>query len=246
MDKKSSTLNDPATAPLWDRAFGLWSSNASWFGLHGHLWMGPLAAINSQIGLRTKFATSAKYNSVLDVREPFGARASAIYSIAQRMASRRRKFWHYHQVVRLATLAIEQDRNSQQGALSVRAHALMRMAQLGHVWDLWGASSDFKESLELRTKSAASPASIGEAMSDLGFCKVLTAQRRTGLSLLRDGVALLRSDKSPNGKAFLARGLRKLELAAKISGARTIMNQAHEERLMLSKDIEALDQARDI
>src|SRR5690606_18073311 len=43
-----AVLADAAVLPLWDRALGLWASQASWIGLHGHLWMGPLAAINTQ------------------------------------------------------------------------------------------------------------------------------------------------------------------------------------------------------
>lgn len=158
MDTKASTASDPATAVLWDRALGLWAGNASWFGLHGHVWMGPLAAINSQTKLREGFASTPEFTAAADVREPVGARASAIYSIAQRMDSKSRKLFHYKEVVRLATTAIDRDKGAQQGALSIRGHALMRMAQLGHVWHIWGAARDFRKSLDLRVHSGAKPA----------------------------------------------------------------------------------------
>jgi hypothetical protein len=245
MTDKSVTTSDPATAVLWDRALGLWAGKASWFGLHGHVWMGPLAAINSQTELRTAFSNTPSYVAAQDVREPLGARASAIYSIAQRMDTRGRKLWHYGQVVELATLAVERDPGAQQGALSIRGHALMRMARLGQLWKLWDASVDFRKSYELRAKAGASSASLGEALADLGFCMVLTGRLRSGLSMLREGVDLMRSDTSVNGKAFLARGLRKLESAAKLSGAWSTMRNAREERLALSDDIQALDQARE-
>ena len=216
MDQSGRTLEDPAIAVLWDRAFGLWATKASWFGLHGHLWMGPLAAINSQISLRQTFASSREYVAAGDVREPVGARASAIYSIAQRMVSRRRKLFHYRQVALLSTQVIDRNGDSRPGALSIRGHALMRMAQLGRLWNLWGALGDFRKSLDLRIAAAAKPASIGEAMCDLGYCYALTRRRGTGLSFVKEGVSLLRSDQTPNGLGFLARGLRKLEDAARL------------------------------
>lgn len=245
MDVKGTTFSDPSTAVLWDRAFGLWASKASWFGLHGHVWMGPLAAVNSQTILRATFASTPEYAAAQDVREPLGARASAIYSIAQRMDTRRRKLWHYRQVLSLATRAIERDTGARQGVLSIRGHAQMQMAQLGLVWKLWHAQEDFKTSLELRAASGASPASIGEAMTDLGFCYALTGRRQRGLSLLQEGVVLMRSDASASGSAFLARGLRKLERAASLSGARSLAQKAREERLAVSAYVEALDQARE-
>lgn len=245
MDKKGTTYSDPSTAGLWDTSLGLWASNASWFGLHGHVWMGPLAAINSQTALRAAFASSPEYATAQDVREPLGARASAIYSIAQRMDTRWRKLWHYRQVLTLATQAIERGTGTQQGALSIRGHAQMQMARLGVVWKFWLALEDFKNSLELRIKSGAPPANIGEAMTDLGFCYVFVGRRNKGLSLLQEGIALMRNDTSASGKGFLARGIRKLERAAKLTGAWSLAQKAREERLTVSVEAEALDQARE-
>jgi hypothetical protein len=179
------------------------------------------------------------------VREPLGARASAIYSIAQRMDSRERKFFHYHQVVMLSTQAVARDVTGENGALLIRAHALMQMARLGHFWKLWEATKDFRKCLEIRNTSGAAPAGIGEVKTDLGFCYVLSGRRRRGMALLQEGVALMRCDKTANGKAFLARGLRKLEHAATLSGARRITHEARCERLSLSAAVEALDQARE-
>ena len=245
MDKTESTIADPSVASLWDRAFGLWASNASWFGLHGHLWMGPLASVQSQIHLRRKFADELAFREKTDVREPLGARASAIYSIAQRTYSWRRKMRHYRLAAVLATQLIERDRNAAQGALSIRGHASMQMAQLGLAWKLWDAVSDFRESLRLREGSLASAASIGEAKADLGLSLALTLRRREGLALLRQGVDMMRSNETASGLAFLARGLRKLERGARIAGRSDLAEAAREERLELAAKIEAMDQIRD-
>jgi Domain of unknown function (DUF4062) len=245
MDRTESTLADPSIAPLWDRAFGMWASNASWFGLHGHLWMGPLASVQSQIRLRRKFAAEPAFRESTEVREPLGARASAIYSIAQRMHSWSRKLRHYRLSAALATQAISRDQDAPQGALSIRGHASMQMAQLGLPWKLWQAVADFKQSLQLREKLAASPASIGEAQADLGLALMLTGRRRAGLVLLREGVGLMRTDGSANGLAFLARGLRKLERGARLAGRGDIAEAARLERLQVAAKIEAMDQTRE-
>jgi hypothetical protein len=242
MDATGLSLQDPAIAGAWDRVLGLWAAKASWFGLHGHVWMGPLAAINSQMSLRRQTA----FRQDGSLREPVGAKASAIYSIAQRMKTRERKFYHYRQATRLATIAIDQSGGVATGALSIRAHALMRMGRLGYLWKLWEAKHDFEIALRIREREHASESGIGEIKTDLGLSCVMTGQSRRGLQLLRDGIGGLRSDTSSNGKAFLARGLRKLELGARLSGKASLARDAHDERLRLAEGIEAMDQARPI
>jgi hypothetical protein len=97
---------------------------------------------------------------------------------------------------------------------------------------------------ERRERSGASEASIGEITADLGFCRILTGRPRRGLELLQEGIRGLRSDTSSNGQAFLARGLKKLELGAKLAGRSMLAREARDERLRLAGDIEAMDQAR--
>ncbi len=244
MDDKGTAISDPSIAPLWDRALGLWASKASWFGLHGHVWMGPLAAVNSQLALRRDMRREPYFRIAQDVREPLGARASAIYSVAHRMYSRTRKLYHYNQTIRLATWAIGRDADAQQGARAIRGHAFMQTARLGRVWNLRHAKHDFERSLELREKAGANPSSIGEAKTDLGLCLVLLGAKGSGLSLLQEGMALLRAGDSANAQSFLAWGLRKLERAAALSGKRDLAESARLECIELSSEIEAFDQAR--
>ena len=245
MDAKRTAISDPSIAPLWDRALGLWAGKASWFGLHGHVWMGPLAAVNSQLVLRRGMQHEHEFRIAQDVREPLIGRASAIYSVAHRMQSRQRKLYHYNQAIKLSTRAIERDADAQKGARAIRGHAFMRTAQLGKIWNLLYAKEDFKRSLELREKAGAKPSSIGEAKSDLGLCLVLLGSKRKGLSLLKEGNALLETDDSVDTKSFRARSLRQLELAATRSGEHDLAEEAHSERIILSSEIDAFDQIRD-
>ena len=252
MDAQGTAICDPEIAPHWDRALGLWADKASWFGLHGHVWMGPLAALNSQLALRENMQRKnmqkePEFRYAQDVREPLVGRASAIYSIAHRMCSKKRKLYHYNQSITLSTQAIERDADAQQGARALRGYAFMQTARLGKIWNLWRAKHDFKRSLELREKAGAKPSSIGEAQTDLGLCLVLLGSKRSGLSLLEEGIKQLKTDDSVDAQSFLAWGLRKLERAAKRSGKRDLAESARSERvdLLKEKEIDAFDQERD-
>ena len=119
------------------------------------------------------------------------------------MHTRGRKLRHYREAVALATRALQYDPDARQGVLSVRAHALMRMARLGFIWKLPEAITDFRQSLKLRISSGASHTNIGESMTDLGLCLVLTGRPAEGFALLQEGVRLMRSDEfPPTGKRF--------------------------------------------
>ena len=82
-------------------------------------------------------------------------------------------------------------------------------------------------------------------MTDLGLCLVLLGKKGKGLSMLEEGTALLGTGNSVNSQSFLARGLRNLERAAAFSGKRELAESAHLQRIALSSEIEAFDQARD-
>ncbi len=236
----------PEVAMLWDRALGLWAGKASWFGLHGHTVMGPYAALNTQTRLRTTFASVPAFRDGRDVREPLGARASALHSIAQTVETWERKLFHFDQAILAATQAMQRDTNATQGILSIRGLALLRSGLLARPWRFWDGERDLAESLKIRERAGLTPASIGEAMVDHGFARILTGRIFAGFAEMRSGVELLRTDSSANGLAFLARGLRKLEQGAWLTGRRRAARRAYAERMSLASRIEAMDQARDV
>lgn len=237
LDTRDSTI-----AMLWDRSLGLWATKASWFGIHGHIFLGPLAAVNSQIELRR---LHAGLESAIDTREPIGAKASALYSVAQQMTTRARQLLHFEQAAMQATRAIARDPDGTGGAHSIRGHAQLRIARLGRPWRLFDARRDFEASLAIRELAGASAPSIGEAETELGLAMILTGQPFRGLSRLRHGVELMRGNRSPNGRAFLARGLRKLEEGARLTLRRNLAEEARRERLAIAAEVDAIDQMKD-
>jgi hypothetical protein len=246
MTNSLDALDDLTIAALWDKALGLWAAKASWFGLHGHLWMGPLAAVNTQSAFRARQRGGRSDRDDPSIREPMGARASALYSIAQHVRSLERKLFHFEQTARLATFALDLDRNARQGILAIRGNSSLAMGKLGFIWRIWDAADDFETALRLRERAGASAASIGEMQVDLGLCYVLTGRGRRGLSLMRVGIAGLRTNTSANGRSFLARGLRKLSYAAAIMLEPGLRAAARREVALIAAETEALDQARDL
>jgi hypothetical protein len=241
-DENGSAWDDPLIAPLWDRMLGLWASRASWFGLHGHLLMSPLAALNSQTVLRRQHLHAPAFKQASDVREPLGGRASAHYSIANRMPSRALRIRFFEQARILANQAIALDSGSRDGILSIRGHIALRMARLGYYWRIWSGIADFRSSLDLRAAAGASLLSIGEAQTDLGFALVLGMQPWSGIRLLEEGVQHMRGATSPTELAFLARGLRKLETGYSLTGRRNRSLAIRRERADLAEKIQAFDQ----
>lgn len=244
MNEEDARLDDARIAGLWDQALGLWAAKTSWFGLHGHIWMGPLAAVNTQSAMRAQ----RRVHLVDDpaIREPKGARASAIYSIAQKVRGIERKLFHFRQTIILATDAADLDRNAQQGVLAIRGNANLAMFKLGLAWRVWDAAEDFRVALALRERSGASAASVGEMQVDLGLCHVLTGRGRKGLDLIKTGIDGLRSNATANGRSFLARGLRKQRFAARVMLRPALARASAAEIARITQEVEALDQARDL
>jgi hypothetical protein len=238
------SVRSPQVATLWNKAYGLWAGKASWFGLHGHTFMGPYAALNSQVLLRRAFEGDAEFAGGHELRESFGARASALYSIAQKVVRWERKLFHYDQAMIAANRALASDAGARQGVLSIRGHALMRSGMLARPWRFWEAAADLKASLDLRIANGAAAASIGEARVDYGFCMMLTGRIFAGIAEMQAGVVLLRSDTSVDGLSFLGRGLRKLEQGALLVGRRSLALAARAEREAVIAKTQAMDQAR--
>ncbi len=165
-------------APLWDRALGLWGGAASWFGLHGHLQLSPLAAINTQLDIRSR----AERSGDGDGRPPAGARASALYSLALRAGSRR--VVHLKQTIALTTEAMATGQETEMGLLDIRGAAHMRLRHF------FQAEADFREALAWRERQGANHFSTGDALVHLAFARAFTRPLIGDLHMLDEGLRL--------------------------------------------------------
>ncbi len=191
-------------------ALGQWSSAASWYGLHAHIQMGALAALNSAADVRrTLRDRGAKGIDPQAVAFPGGSLASAKYSIAKLLPNRRAKEAMLRDALSDATCCSALGVDPLGDALSVRAAIV----------DAIGARSasvaDYEEVLRRRKAAGADGPSVGIALSDLGFAYALSGQRARGRGMIEDGVRLLDGHVRAG---FLARARRKLAAAYLITG----------------------------
>jgi hypothetical protein len=234
-------LHDPQAAILWDRVLGLWSRKVSWFGVHGHVYMGALAAANSQIDLR-KEHRSAEVDT--DSRPPLVAKASATYSVAGRMGTRAKAIHHYAEAAWLSKEAALSDAEGSSGALAVQGFSMFQLAKLKRSPDLLAkAKAAFREQLK-RREGGVNEAEVGEAEFDLGFVSLVGVRPFAAFSLMQAGLDKMRTHGSADGLARLARVLRKFELVSlAFRPFSTLRTRA--ERKLVADLVDAQDQLRD-
>lgn len=191
-------------------ALGQWASAASWYGLHGHIQMGALAALNSTADVRrTLRERDVKTVDAQVLAFPGGSLASAKYSIAKLLPSRLAKAAMLKDALSNANSCSALEDDPLGDALSVRASILAAIgARTASV-------ADYEEVLRRRKAAGADDPSVGIALSELGFAYVLSGQRARGKGMIEDGVQLLRGHARAG---FLARARRKLAAAHLMTG----------------------------
>ncbi|WP_332641160.1 DUF4062 domain-containing protein [Brevundimonas sp.] len=219
--------NTQTFLPLWDRALGSWNSSGAWYGLHGHPVMGCLGALSSLAGVRDKLGNAGR---------PHGALSSEYYSIAKHVSSR---------ALRAAVLTMSHrhidaafDDGETSGKLAMRGSVAAAMG------DRANAITDYERVVYLRDNvEPATDAERGDARTELGFALVRSGDRRNGLALMEEGVALL-AHSGPNG--FLVRAKRKLGRAYLMSGAPRRALSTLADAFDIATELGALDQISQI
>ncbi len=194
----------------WDQMLSEWARAGAWYGLHGDIPLGSLAALNSVAEIRKRLAN--KYRSELPLREvayPGGPLASAKYSIAKRLyipSDRKRRLTEAFDDVQLA---LKMPEVNEDGLLAIRGSILRQMRRFS------AAVDDYEEVLRIRQQRRAPESSIGEALSELGYGYLCQGRFWKGRDYCEQGTRLLRG---VDTKGFLVRGLRKLALAYLVTG----------------------------
>jgi tetratricopeptide (TPR) repeat protein len=212
--------------PLWSKVLGLWAGAAAWSGLHGHIYAGTVAPLNSQAVIQAQMSAG---------KPPNGPLASAYYSIANLMPVGLRRLECLWRASRYIEDEIYRAGNQNPNVLAIRGSIRLR---LGNVW---GGVSDFKRMLQIRQRVALSEAEIGDAMVHLGFAYLHCGRWLKARDLLERGVRAMSMKQNHPG---LARAKRKLALGYKLTGrfadAKQCLREAEADALRLG----ALDQIR--
>ncbi len=209
--------------PLWNQVLGVWSSAAAWYGLHGHLYAGRLAAVNSQLVIRARMDWRvAEHASEHYIQGTKGARASEYYSMAKLMAGRRRQSEYLSLAERDLSDALSSIEDDPSGYLSIRGH--IRLMQ-GRPND---ALSDFRKVMALK-ETAHDQKGIAEVKADIGLTEMRLGNTREAVRLLKESAIELDAAKSPT---FAIRAKKRLAQAQLKSGhpfqAWCELNSAHD------------------
>jgi tetratricopeptide (TPR) repeat protein len=209
--------------PYWNQALGVWAGAASWYGLHGHLYAGRLAAVNSLIDVRQRLkASGSKPDATQRDQGDLGGRASEYYSIAKLIQPRAEKQKYLHLALADVEAALSTESGDVSGHLAVRGHIHFRLGRLRD------ASRDFQEMLRLR-EQRGDLGGVGEAKADLALIKIKQFGFREARNLLLEGVSML---DAAGSFTFAIRARKRLALAHLMSGhprdALTVLLAAHE------------------
>jgi tetratricopeptide (TPR) repeat protein len=216
-------FTDPIHASLrnlWDRALGAWNSAGAWYGLHGHLELGCLAALGSLTDVR----------KLTGLASPHGALASEYYSIAG-LAGNSRQFFGLALDHVNEALAVSQGQPS--GELAIRASIYRSTGNLD------AAVNDY-QAVVLQTREKG-PSAYGDALSELGYAQMLKGNVRQGICHMEEGLELLNKEQA---SGFTIRAMRKLALGYARRGAFVRALDLSASAYDLAMELGAYDQIR--
>lgn len=198
---------------LWQRALAAWSNNGAWYGLHGHLSLGCLAATSSIAEIQLLSNPDARFSRDY----PHGMFASRYYSIAKNADCKQPIFdlalEHVNCGIGLAPDTIDN--------YAVRGSVFLQIGRID------AALKDYQYVAGLRRSQGGQ--SYGDALCEWGYAQVKAGQRRQGVENLEKGVELLFAG-PPTG--FRIRAMRKLAIGycytLKIRNALEMAANAHD------------------
>ncbi|MCP4548493.1 MAG: hypothetical protein GY835_18715 [bacterium] len=216
--------------PHWSTLLGRWTRTSSWFGLHGHFLLGPLASLNSLGEVRDELRNSGKHYPGEPLSPPSGALATEYYSIAKRLpfGSDRRKY--FTKAREKVEEALDEDPGARDGLLAIRGSIYLRQ------WQINSAVKDYNEVVKLRKRKG--DASLGEALAELGFAYVRQGRVLKGRQIIEDAVTKF----PPGNSGFLIRAKKKLAVACALSGCPRRAWELRSEARRLAEESGALDQ----
>ena len=220
---------------LWNQVLGSWGTAASWSGLHAHLWVGVVAAMNSQARVRERLRSLKSSNlSELELMPPDNSLASAHYSVAKLLSGRRRREC-FARALDYAERLIQRDPGIDPGIYLVRGSIYLQQRKP------WRAVEDYKLALKLTEGSDASAEIVGARLAGLGFATCCCGRLKTGESLLRQGIDMIRSD---GETGHLLTAMRKLAFICRFTGRLGESKQIENQIIEMGNRIKAYDQVR--
>jgi tetratricopeptide (TPR) repeat protein len=163
----AAPYNDSSFAaylPLWDAALSRWAAASAWYGLHGHHFLGRLAAVNTLLAVRQRLAeTTTAGGTPQSIQGTRGALASEYYSIAKSTGSRKQRRVLLKRALANVDLALQEATSDQSGLIGIRGSILQALGRLRE------GLSDYRRMFDLRVDNDENEGRIGEAEAELGM-----------------------------------------------------------------------------
>lgn len=225
--------------PLWENALGKWSSASAWYALHGHFFLGRLAAVNSLALIRRRMpATMQKRLGPPSIFADAGAAASEYYSIAKLVPSRWQRYRLFRKALWNCNAALRSGAVSDpSGLLDIRGHVKLRML------NPLGGLADLKRALAMRREQGQGCARIGESEVHLGRAYAYCRLNGRAEYFLEEGVAKLRASAN---RPFLVQALRHLAVFYGSVGRTTEAEVTLREAMALATQFEIQGQLHQI
>ncbi len=218
----------------WSSALTAWWSSASWYGLHGHGFLGPLAAGKTLEEIHGLIRSCP--NSATDTpSHPARALASSHYSIAKLLLDGAGRRWHFAEALTHIMRGLKEPAGDHSDLLLIRGSIAFRQLRP------WTAVDEYSAALSIRQRRDVPPHQIGEALTELGFAYLFTGRILRGRKLLNEGVRLLAD--GPD-KGLLFRAQRKLVAANLVSGRFRSAARLRKSTRDAAKALGYLDQSR--
>lgn len=204
------------------RALSGWVGAAAWAGLHGHSYVGVLAALQTIKAISDLVGNSWDEGRESVLSAVNGGLASEYYSSSKLMDNAEDRNILLQRAIEMIEAAIE-NKESRDRVLPIKASILVALGRRQE------ALLTFAEVLQLRLDSPNSgPAAIGEAEADLGWGYFQTGRVGKARELLESGTKRLRES---GNIAFTVKQLRKLAVVAgtgSLSRSWEALTEAHD------------------
>jgi len=232
-----SQTSNPEVLEFWNEILGSWASAGSWYGLHGDMPLGCLAALNSQLFVREKLKRNSRTkDEAYRYGYAGGALASAKYSIAKRLYVGMDRKARFEEALEDIKQAIDQKSADLSGLLAIKGSIHRSTGRISE------AIADYEEVLRLRNDGRHSGADVGQAENELGYSYLRQWRWREALELCEEGVKKMRDE--PLRKGFLVRGLRKLAAAYALNGQPVKAFETYREARDISRAAGTFDQLK--
>ena len=182
--------------PAWEAVLRRWASAAAWYGLHGFLALGRLAAVNSLREIAALTAPPAG-EAERSIHASHGALASEYYSMAKLVSIRKKRRTLLKTALRHVNQALASGGNDPSGLFLIKGPIELSLG------NRWAALRSFRMALAVRIASNEGPGRIGEAEAHLGFAQLSVLRVWTARRYLQSGVLKLEQHR-PDGFFVIA------------------------------------------